>query len=61
MRAYELECALTQADRFQLDITGTAGDFCRVAAQRLDPAQSGLRASGPHGATAIRVLRTYAA
>ena len=42
-------------------ITGTAGDFCRVAAQRLDPAQSGLRASGPHGATALRVLRTYAA
>jgi uncharacterized protein (TIGR03084 family) len=42
-------------------ITGTAGDFCRVAAQRLDPAKSGLRASGPHGATALRVLRTYAA
>jgi uncharacterized protein (TIGR03084 family) len=42
-------------------ITGTAGDFCRVAAQRLDPAQSGLRASGSHGATALRVLRTYAA
>jgi hypothetical protein len=42
-------------------ITGTAGEFCRVAAQRLDPAQSGLRASGPHGATALRVLRTYAA
>ena len=42
-------------------ITGTAGDFCRVAAQRLDPAQSGLRASGPHGAAAVRVLRTYAA
>jgi uncharacterized protein (TIGR03084 family) len=42
-------------------ITGTAGDFCRVAAQRLDPEQSGLRASGPHGATAVRVLRTYAA
>jgi len=42
-------------------ITGTAGDFCRVAAQRLDPAQSGLRASGPYGATAVRVLRTYAA
>ncbi len=42
-------------------ITGTAGDFCRIAAQRLDPAQSGLRASGPHGATAVRVLRTYAA
>jgi uncharacterized protein (TIGR03084 family) len=42
-------------------ITGTAGDFCRVAAQRLDRAKSGLRASGPHGATALRVLRTYAA
>ncbi len=42
-------------------ITGSAADFCRVAAQRLDPAQSGLRASGPHGATALRVLRTYAA
>ena len=42
-------------------ITGAAGDFCRVAAQRLDPARSGLRASGPHGATALRVLRTYAA
>ena len=41
-------------------VTGTAGGFCRVAAQRLDPAQSGLRASGPHGATAL-VLRTYAA
>jgi uncharacterized protein (TIGR03084 family) len=45
-------------------ITGTAADFCRVAAQRLDPndpAKSGLRTSGPHGATALRVLRTYAA
>ena len=42
-------------------ITGTAGDFCRVAVRRLDPAQSGLRASGPHGATAMRALRTYAA
>jgi uncharacterized protein (TIGR03084 family) len=42
-------------------ITGMAGDFCRVAAQRLDPAESGLRTSGPHGATALRVLRTYAA
>jgi uncharacterized protein (TIGR03084 family) len=42
-------------------ITGTAGEFCRVAAQRLDAAKSGLRASGPHGAAALRVLRTYAA
>jgi hypothetical protein len=37
------------------------GGGCRVAAQRLDPGASGLRPSGPHGATAPRVLRTYAA
>ena len=42
-------------------ITGAAGEFCRVAAQRLDPAQTGLQASGPHGATALRLVRTYAA
>jgi uncharacterized protein (TIGR03084 family) len=42
-------------------ITGAAGEFCRVAAQRLDPARSGLKASGPHGATALRLVRTYAA
>jgi uncharacterized protein (TIGR03084 family) len=42
------------------EITGPAGAFCRVAAQRLDPADSGLRAAGPHGAAALRVVRTYA-
>jgi uncharacterized protein (TIGR03084 family) len=42
-------------------ITGTAGAFCRVAAQRLAPDQSGLRADGPHGVAALNVLRTYAA
>ena len=42
-------------------ITGAAGEFCRVAAQRLDPARSGLAASGPHGAAALRLVRTYAA
>ena len=42
-------------------ITGAAGEFCRVAAQRLDPARSGLKASGPAGATALRLVRTYAA
>jgi uncharacterized protein (TIGR03084 family) len=41
-------------------IAGAAGDFCRVAARRLSPAQSRLRATGPHGATALRLLRTYA-
>jgi uncharacterized protein (TIGR03084 family) len=41
-------------------ITGAAGDFCRVAARRLDPADAGLTVSGPHGATALRLARTYA-
>ncbi len=42
-------------------VTGPAGAFCRVAAQRLAPAESGLRAAGPHGGTALAILRTYAA
>jgi len=42
-------------------ITGPVGAFCRVAAQRLTPSQSGLRTTGPHGATALGLLRTYAA
>ena len=41
-------------------ITGPAGAFCRVAAQRLAPEESGLVAAGPHGEAALRVLRTYA-
>lgn len=41
-------------------ITGPAGDFCRVAAHRLAPDASRLRVSGPHGATALRLVRTYA-
>ena len=42
-------------------ITGAAGEFCRVAAQRLAPDRSGLRVSGPDGARALAVIRTYAA
>ncbi len=42
-------------------ITGPAGAFCRVAAQRLAPDRSGLHTKGPNGATALQVLRTYAA
>ena len=41
-------------------IAGAAGDFCRVAARRLAPASSRLTVSGPHGATALRLIRTYA-
>ena len=42
-------------------ISGPAGAFCRVAAQRLAPGESGLQATGPYGAAALSVLRTYAA
>jgi len=65
-----VRCSLTAPDQVTTwtfgpddadsEITGSAGAFCRVAAQRLDPADSGLRAAGPHGAAALRVLRTYA-
>lgn len=42
-------------------IAGPAGEFCRVGAQRLAPSASHLTASGPHGATALSLLRNYAA
>ncbi len=42
-------------------IGGPAGDFCRVAAQRLPAERSALTATGPHGPAALRLLRTYAA
>src|SRR6201981_2640476 len=70
-QAAPVRCELTAPDGEQVwrvgppdaesAITGAAGEFCRVAAQRLDPARSGLQASGPHGATALRLVRTYAA
>jgi uncharacterized protein (TIGR03084 family) len=42
-------------------ISGSAGAFCRVGAQRLAPEASGLTLEGPHAAAALRVLRNYAA
>jgi hypothetical protein len=47
-------------DAAESEISGSAGVFCRVAAQRLDPADSGLGATGPHGPATLRVVRTYA-
>jgi len=41
-------------------IRGPAGAFCRVAARRLAPQDSGLTVTGPQGAVALRLLRTYA-
>lgn len=69
-RAGPVSCELTAPDgvnvwRFgpadaESAITGPAGAFCRVAAHRLEAAKSGLRTTGPHGAAALGVLRTYA-
>jgi uncharacterized protein (TIGR03084 family) len=42
-------------------ICGPAGEFCRVAAQRLSPEAAQLAVSGPYGREALGVLRTYAA
>lgn len=41
-------------------VTGPAGAFCRVGARRLAPEDSGIVPHGPHGAVALRALRTYA-
>ncbi|MEU7856227.1 maleylpyruvate isomerase family mycothiol-dependent enzyme [Nonomuraea sp. NPDC049141] len=41
-------------------VTGPAADFCRVGARRLAPADSALKATGPHGRKALAVLRNYA-
>ena len=42
-------------------ISGSAGEFCRVGARRLKPEETSLRTDGPHAATALQVLRNYAA
>jgi uncharacterized protein (TIGR03084 family) len=67
--AAEVYCELTAPDgsswRFgdpaaESAIVGAAGAFCRVGAQRLAPAESGLQARGPRGDDALRLLRNYA-
>jgi uncharacterized protein (TIGR03084 family) len=66
---HEVYCELTAPDgttwRYgrpdaQSTVAGPAGAFCRVGAQRLSPERSGLVTGGPHGPTALRVLRNYA-
>jgi uncharacterized protein (TIGR03084 family) len=41
-------------------VSGPAGDFCRVGAQRLAPDRSRLQTGGPDGDRALRLLRNYA-
>ena len=69
-QTHEVRCELTAPDGAAWEygpsdadsvITGPAGAFCRVAAQRLAPGESGLQATGPYGPAALGVLRTYAA
>jgi uncharacterized protein (TIGR03084 family) len=69
--SHDVFCELTAPDggetwRFgpadaRSSITGAAGAFCRVAARRLPAERSGLNATGPYAAAALKVLRTYAA
>jgi uncharacterized protein (TIGR03084 family) len=69
LKARPVRCELTGPDgeRWKFGptdaescISGAAGAFCRVAAQRLAPEASGLTTTGPDAATALRVVRTYA-
>jgi uncharacterized protein (TIGR03084 family) len=66
---HDVHCVLTAPDgtiwrygREDADstITGSAGAFCRVGAQRLAPDESGLVTTGPYGRAALGVLRNYA-
>jgi uncharacterized protein (TIGR03084 family) len=42
-------------------VRGTAGEFCRIGARRLSPADAHVVATGPLAAETLRVLRNYAA
>ncbi|GAA5105866.1 maleylpyruvate isomerase family mycothiol-dependent enzyme [Nocardia iowensis] len=41
-------------------IRGSAGEFCRVGAQRLKPEDTSLITQGPNAATALQLVRNYA-
>jgi len=41
-------------------VRGPATEFCEVAARRLDPAESGLTATGPDAKEVLALVRTYA-
>jgi uncharacterized protein (TIGR03084 family) len=68
--AHEVFCELTGPDgstwRYgpadaHSTIRGPLAEFCRVGARRLRPDQTSLVTEGPHAATALQVLRNYAA
>jgi uncharacterized protein (TIGR03084 family) len=41
-------------------VTGPALEFCLIAARRLDPSKSAVRATGPDAANVLALIRTYA-
>jgi len=70
LEPHEVRCELVapSGERWDLGpasadsvVRGSAGEFCRVGAQRLRPEDSSLVAEGPHAATALRIMRNYAA
>jgi hypothetical protein len=51
------------ADTADAGITVVAGDgveLCRVAARRIDPEDTGLKATGPDAEAVLELVRTYA-
>jgi hypothetical protein len=42
------------------EVTGPALDFCLVAARRVEPAATALKASGPDAAAVLELVRTFA-
>lgn len=70
LEPHDVRCELTSPsgdtwlfgpDSAESVIRGAAGEFCRVGAQRMKPEDSSLVTEGPHAASALRVLRNYAA
>jgi hypothetical protein len=47
-------------DDSTVTVEGAAGEWCRVAARRLRPDDTSLRAEGPGAERVLEVVRTYA-
>ena len=54
------EWAFEPDDPASTTIRGDALDLCLVAAQRAEPAATGLRGDGPGAAEVLELVRTYA-
>jgi uncharacterized protein (TIGR03084 family) len=47
-------------DKADVTVEGAAGDWCRLAARRLRPSETSLRAEGPGAERVLELVRTYA-